>query len=572
MADGTFNLTGSAQAGGASLPSFLTNYTPTRPLRRLTRFSRVPAVARLSDVWDVAAERGEGRSVTVDRPPDIDPQGPVTRGYAGWAELVAEASAWLHEAGVRPWDRVVVMKANHLDVALLSCAVARLGAIPASFAWLHSPETVRALLARLERPYLVTDRIRLANSELDQATLASLVVRTIVIDGCDDRADVLSLNDLRGARPVSANPRDLDDPMIITHTSGTTGIPKLVLHSATSTHALAHVETERWPLVGLRSDDKVAFCDPYSHQRMSTAMVATATVAPNVFAMSEPLSQESQAKLADFSPTVVDALPNVYLAWEPLAQGEARPFRNTRLFINSFDAIHTRTVRTFLAATDRRLPVWIQSWSQSEAGAMVLRPYTRRSVRKKGQRPPPTQILGFPLPICKIRAVDPVTGNRVRRGEVGLIQVSQPGRSLAYVGEQKRHNDKCEGDWWNTGDLGTIGRFRELRLVDREVDRIPGASGIELEDILLDRLPSATEIVVLAVPDGRPVPVVATVDGNHIEDGAWRHAVSDLPLMGQPIYLAWADIPRTATWKIRRNDLRSSLFGGVGPVGLGRWT
>src|SRR5262249_8257543 len=156
--------------------------------------------------------------------------------------------------------------------------------------------------------------------------------------------------------------------------------------------------------------------------------------------------------------------------------------------------------RVFLHATDRRLPIWVQSWSQSEAGAIVIRPYLRRSVRRVGHRPPPTQVLGWPLPfLCKLRAVDPETGHQVRRGDVGLIEASPPGRFLAYVGEQHRHDLKCNGWWWNTGDLGVINRWGAVRLIDREIDRIPDGSALELEDVLLDRLPEATEVVILAV-------------------------------------------------------------------------
>jgi hypothetical protein len=94
-----------------------------------------------------------------------------------------------------------------------------------------------------------------------------------------------------------------------------------------------------------------------------------------------------------------------------MARDPARPFSNVRVYVNSFDAIHTRTIRTFLHARDRRLPIWVQSWSQTEAGAIVIRPYLRRSVRRVGRRPPPTQVLGWPIPfLCKLRAIDPDTG------------------------------------------------------------------------------------------------------------------------------------------------------------------
>jgi hypothetical protein len=152
------------------------------------------------------------------------------------------------------------------------------------------------------------------------------------------------------------------------------------------------------PVFGLRADDTVAFCDPYCHQRITTGLLAMATVTPRMMMLSEPFGPAVRRLLGDPPPTVVETLPNIYLAWEGLASDPAQVLRNVRVYINSFDAIHTRTIRTFLDASHRRLPVWVQSWSQSENGALVIRPYTRRSVRRRGRRPPPTQVLGWPIP------------------------------------------------------------------------------------------------------------------------------------------------------------------------------
>src|SRR6516165_3350586 len=548
------------EAVASPLPAFLTGYAPTRYRQRWTPWSRSPATAHLGEVWQVAAERATTQRVIADRPADIDPEGPADRDYAGWAGLVEQAAGWLHAAGVRPWDRVAVLKANHLDVTLLASAIARLGAIPATLGWTLTPEFARAILARLDKPFLVADSTQLRQCGLDEDAVATLTKRTITVDRTD-RRDVVALDDLRGAPPARPRLRAAHEPMLITHTSGTTGIPKLVLHSAESIHSLALVEAERWPVFGLRPRDTVAYGDPFFHQRMATAMAAVATVTPTVLMLSEPQSPVVRDLLAEHRPTIVETLPNIYLHWESLASDPGRPFGNVRVYVNSFDAIHTRTIRTFLHASDRRLPIWVQSWSQTEAGAIVIRPYLRRSVRRVGKRPPPTQVLGWPIPfLCKLRAVDPDTGVRVPRGQVGLVEVSQPGRSLAYVGEQDRHDRKRDGWWWNTGDLGVINRFGAVRLVDREIDRIPGASAIELEDVLLDRLPQTTEVVVLAVAGQEPIPVLSTTGDIALDRAAWARATEDLPPLAEPIQISWSRFPRTATWKIRRTQLREQLF------------
>lgn len=557
----------------SEIPEFLRRYAPTRGRRRLTPFSRVPPTGNIAEVWNSAAERNPNQRITLDRAPDIDPTGPTTGTYSQWARFVEEIAEWLHEAGVRPWDRVAVLKANHFDVALLGCAAARLGAVPALLAWTHPPEFAQPMLRRLERPFLIADQERLKLAGMDADAVAGLTARTIVVDGAGDRADLVPLDDLKGACRAPFRPRADDEPMVVTHTSGTTGVPKLVMHSAESALALSLVEAERWPLFGLRRSDVLAYCDPFCHQRTTTGMIAMATVAPRMTMLSDPDSPKVAELLAADPPTVVETLPNIYLHWEPLARDPRRLFRNVRLFVNSFDAIHTRTIRTFLDATSRRMPVWWQSWSQSEAGAMVIRPYTRASVRRRGIRPPVTQVLGWPVPgLCRARAVDPETGRTVAPGEVGVVEISQPGRCLAYVGEQHRHDAKCRGWWWNTGDLGTVSRLGAIRLVDREIDRIPGGSAIELEDVLLDRLPQTTEIVILPRGEDLPVPVLSTHGDEPLDELAWARAVRDLPPLADPVRVDWLDWERTATWKIRRVAMRERLFDGAQAIGTGRWT
>ena len=117
-----------------------------------------------------------------------------------------------------------------------------------------------------------------------------------------------------------------------------------------------------------------------------------------------------------------------------------------------------------------------------------------------------------------------------------------------------------------------INRFGAVRLVDREIDRIPGGSALELEDVLLDRLPTTTEVVVLAVSGDMPVPVLSTTGDLPISRAAWARASADLPPLADPIQISWSDFPRTATWKIRRVQLRERLFSGAQAVGIGRWT
>ncbi|GAA2488925.1 hypothetical protein GCM10023100_07670 [Actinocorallia cavernae] len=103
------------------------------------------------------------------------------------------------------------------------------------------------------------------------------------------------------------------------------------------------------------------------------------------------------------------------------------------------------------------------------------------------------------------------------------------------------------------------------------MDAVPGGACVEIEDVLHDRLPDVVEAVVLARPDGLPLPVLATRDGTLHRD-AWRRAVADLPPLGEPALLPLDRLPLTATGKVRRQELRDRLLGGAPAPGTGRWT
>ncbi|HEX8052770.1 MAG TPA: class I adenylate-forming enzyme family protein [Thermoleophilaceae bacterium] len=535
--------------------------------------TRDARMARLGTLLEDAAERVGDQQVIDTRASDVDPARPLEGTYASWAEFVRDLAGRLHEAGVRPWDRVAIFKGNNSDVVALACAAARLGAIPAPLAWTHPPDVLATMLSRLDRPVLIADRERLRAGELDAERLRALTSRTLLVeDEVDDLGDdVIALPSLKGASAPPVQVRADDDPMVIMHTSGTTGVPKLVVHSARTVATAARYETRRVPVLGLRREDTVAFADPFFHGRLTTGLVGAARSGPKLVLVADPDPTAVRDVLVKHAPTIVESAPNAFLSWEPLAADPAGPFRNVRLYFNTFDPIHTRTVRVLLNASGRRFPVWVQALGQSESGPVSMGLFTRRSVRPgRGRRV--AEARGIPVsPLTRVRAVDPDTGRPVGRGNVGLLEVRRD-PCLDYVGEHERYLAKRRDGWWNLGDLGIVNRSGTIRLIDREVDRIADASCIQVESTLLERLERATEVIVLAVRDGRPVPVVSTADDEPIDDAAWSAATAGMPPLADPVFIRWDEFPRTATWKVRRHVLREHLLPGTATAGAGRWT
>ncbi|HZB49731.1 MAG TPA: class I adenylate-forming enzyme family protein, partial [Mycobacteriales bacterium] len=349
----------------------------------------------------------DGATWHVDRPFDLTPKGDTSYTVAELAQLVEETSAGLHQAGLRYGDRLAIVKDNHLDSVVIAAAAARIGAIPALCSATVRPALLQRMMARLEPAVLVASSSLLADAAGQGIELVPPSVPTIVVGGetggAGPAGDRPTFADLGGTPVPPARPRPDHEPMVCTHTSGTTGMPKFVVHSAdTSIGTNARLETMRIPFLSTRDDDVIVSSIAFVHVRCLTWTVAQLTLPPrDVVVIADPSPAAVVRTLTRHRPTTLEACPNIYQLWEGLTETHPELFANVRAYLSTFDAIHPPTVRAFLRASRRRLPVWGQSWGQSEFGPASLAVYTRWSVRRRRDAAADqafTTDVGFPIP------------------------------------------------------------------------------------------------------------------------------------------------------------------------------
>ncbi|TDC58677.1 long-chain fatty acid--CoA ligase [Actinomadura sp. KC345] len=526
----------------------------------------------LGTLFEDVADRGHSTTVHLSRPLDIAPGLGTVLDPPALAGLVRDAAGWFAGAGVKPGDRVAISKRDHWDLVLLCCAAARLGAVPVPLSASLEKDVLEILLKRLDPALLVVDAARLP----DGRPADSGAARTLVLDRGVDRepgdGSVLSLHDVRGHTVPAPRRRPDDDPLAILHTSGTTGVPKLVVHSTrTLLRRLVDFEAHRWPVLAARPDDVAAAAFSFAHGRALAWTAAVSALGPaKMVVITSADWDEARPPLEEHRPTVMEAQPSTFVRWRP--HSRTRAFDRVRLYVSTFDAVHPPTVRTFLDATRHPRPVWLQGWGQTETGPLTFRFFTRRAMRAERGRHPTTRDLGRPVPgRTRLRVVDRETLRPVPRGTAGLLACSTKALCLDYTAERERYLRKRAGRWFITGDLGVLTRGGRLLLLDRESDALPEASCVEVEDVIEDRLPGVGECVVLSVPGGRAQPVLVVEDGR-LDPDLWRSALADLPELAEPVLVTWERMPRTATGKVRRAALREHL--GLPPEthGTGRWT
>ncbi|GAB2331871.1 class I adenylate-forming enzyme family protein [Streptomyces sp. NPDC006967] len=514
---------------------------------------------QLGRLFERAAARHASNVLILDHDLDIAPELGRRATIAEVADLIDDLASRLWAADVRPGDRVVVYKSDGFDITLLACAVARVGAVPVLLSPMLDGATAAELVRRTGRPHLITDQAKLERELPGDATDAAEQV--LLTSGSHPAG--IGLGSLAGAARADPVTMPADHPTLITHTSGTTGIPKLAVHTGFSLQSRYRPQASVLaPLISGR--ETIAMHVSFVHSRLITALAISLLRGFPIVMLRDADAAHVAEIFARLKPGILEAHPNSFVEWEELTDDPRGPLSNVKLFSSTFDAIHPRTVHRLLHATSRRSPVFGQLYGQSEVGPAVARGFTRRRSLEDDGR-----CVGFPFPgFTDVRVVS--RGGRPPSADhPGYIEVRSNGRVVTYLGEQERYDRQLSpGGWWRMGDVGYRSRWGCIHLLDREVDLIEGfGSTLAAEDALLSQLPQLVEVIIVPDQDGRPVPVVCTRGDTPLDPAAWRAAAAELPPMRDPVQWQHGELPQTATTKIKRLELARLLAAGSATEG-----
>jgi long-chain acyl-CoA synthetase len=175
---------------------------------------------------------------------------------------------------------------------------------------------------------------------------------------------------------------------------------------------------------------------------------------------------------------------------------------------------------------------------------------------------------GPPVAGTACRIVDVQTGAVLPVGEKGEIEVRGPQLMLGYLGRDRAEVVDA-GGWFRTGDVGRIDDEGRLYVVDRIKDVFKCdnwlVSPTEIERVLM-RHPAVADCVVFDYPDelsgavayGLVVPMGDDVDPVTLAE----FTNAQLPYYEHLRHVRLvADIPRSATGKVQRRELRGKVLG-----------
>jgi fatty-acyl-CoA synthase len=181
---------------------------------------------------------------------------------------------------------------------------------------------------------------------------------------------------------------------------------------------------------------------------------------------------------------------------------------------------------------------------------------------------------GKPVFFTDLRVVRP-DGTQADVDEVGEVVVSGPNVMAGYWQEPERTAEVLVDGWYSTGDAGSLDDEGFLYIRDRFKDMIiSGGENVypgEIESALLE-LPGITEAAVIGVPDERwgevGLAVLVADAGTDRDPDAVRAALRErLAGFKVPRQIRFVDeLPKTATGKVRKPDLRAHFGPAGGPA------
>jgi acetyl-CoA synthetase len=178
----------------------------------------------------------------------VDECGPEIK--LSFAEMVRRSNQvanFFREQGVRRGDRIVVQLSNHVAMWEIMLAACKLGAIVIPAATLLTVDDLRDRLERGKARHIITQLGLIEKF----ASLSGDYIRIVV--GGEGKGWIPYSNAYDHSPNFTPDGDTFaNDPLMLYFTSGTTALPKLVLHSHQS-YPVGHLSTMFW--IGIRPDD-----------------------------------------------------------------------------------------------------------------------------------------------------------------------------------------------------------------------------------------------------------------------------------------------------------------------------
>ena len=384
--------------------------------------------------------------------------------------LVATIAGGLRERGVGRGEAVAWQVPNGLAAAVLTRACWRIGAVAAPLLHSFGARDVDAALGQID-PALVVE-------------LATDVI-----------SDPAALADALGGAPVApgSGPSRPSDVALVLFTSGSTGVPKAVLH----THrGLSWKATLMAQVHGLGPADAVLMPAPMSH----ISGLLNGVLVPGAAGLRSVLvrrfdPEQALVLVARERISFLAGPPTFFIAMaRALSEGAGVDVSSVRLVSSGGASVTPAFVEDTARTFDCRVK---RTYGSTEAPTVTTS--TDDDPFEKAR-----DTDGRAVGEVELRVSDPASGAALGAGAAGELWVRGPEMFAGYADAEQTSRVIARGGWFRTGDLATVDEEGWVRIVGRLKDVIiRGGENISASEVeaALEAHPDVRHAVAVGYPD-----------------------------------------------------------------------
>src|SRR6202140_399490 len=504
-------------------------------------------------------------SIIADR---VDREQALRLTYRELGNLVDRAASSLNRLGVGPRDVGTVQLPNWWEFVVTVAACNKVGAVfNPGMPILRERELLYVLNFCESKVFIVPKIYRgvdyAAMTEGMRGELRHLK-HLIVVDGDGDSSFERSILSAEPGGQSAKSPGlppavGLDDMAVVMFTSGTTGEPKGVIHTANSLVGCTKALSQRF---GLHDNEVLLVASPVAHMTGYAAVVLLSIYLGGTMVLQDVWEPKHGVSLIVREGVTYTAA--------------STPFLNDICDVVAAGAPRPASLRSFLCAGTTIPPVLIERaardvgihacslWGMTESLASTLTEQSRAA-----EKSPTTD--GRPLEGMEVRIVD-FDGKPVPTGQSGRLLVRGCQMFTGYYKRPELQTFDAQG-WFDSGDLAYVDDEGYIRISGRVKDvLIRGGENVPVVEIenLLYKHPAVAAVAVVGYPDARlgerGCAFIVPRPGNTIDLAAMQAYLAECKMAKQfwpeRVELV-ADLPRTASGKIQKFKLKevAEAFG-----------
>ena len=459
--------------------------------------------------------------------------------------------------GIQKGDKVATILPNCLELMEVYWAVAKIGAVVVPASTLLLEQAMKTLLQDSDSVLLIThsqfvDKIDAIRSELP----AIAEDRYILTDGSKYRGyldyhALKSVSDDREPEEIVVNP---DDVFNIMYSSGTTGLPKGIVH----THYIRCMYAN-------------SFAAAFRMTPESVTMHAGAIVFNGAFVDLMPtiLVGATYVLLKEFEPVkFIETIEKEKVTHIMVVPAQVVAILNAPNF--SYDALKSLEMVLALGAPlhkehkealNKKLPGrFYELYGLTEGFVTILDKFDY-------ERKPDS--VGTPPPFFEMKILDE-SGREVPTGEVGEICGNGPILMPGYYKRPDLTAETIKNGFLHSGDMGYVDEDGFLYLVDRKKDMIiSGGVNVyprDIEEIVVQH-PDVREVAVFGIPHEKwgetPIAAVTLLTSGSITAEAlkdWINARVAAKFQRVSEVVVLEDFPRNVAGKILKRVMRDPYW------------